>query len=192
MDALRDLVAVARHVGPVVGLSISFQVGFAAFLAFLSVYMVDARGLGIVLASALFSVPNLGGLFGAPLGGWVSDRLGRRRVIALGLAVLGPLVWLFTITPTDLVIVPLILVGLVGSLRQTVTEVLVAESAPPERRATTLGAYYLLSAEVGGIAAPVLGALATAIGIAAAFSAIGALLTVLSGLAIVAALARKL
>ena len=192
MDALRDLAAVARRVGPVVGLSISFQVGFAAFLAFLSVYMVDARGTGFFLASALFSIPNLGGLFGAPLGGWLSDRLGRRRVIALGLSVLGPLVWLFTITPTELVIVPLVLVGLVSSLRQTVTEVLVAESATVERRATTLGAYYLLSAEVGGIAAPILGALATQIGIAAAFSLVGALLTLLSALAIVAAIARRL
>jgi MFS family permease len=192
MAALRDLVAVARKVGPVVGISISFQVGFAAFLAFLSVYLVDSRGMGIVLASALFAVPNLGGIFGAPLGGWLSDRMGRRRVIALGLSVLGPAIWLFTVTPTELVVLPLLVIGVVSSMRQTVTEVLVAESATAERRATTLGAYYLTSAEVGGLAAPALGALAGAVGIAAAFSTIGALLTVLSGLAIAAALARKL
>jgi MFS family permease len=192
MDALRDLGAVARRVGAVVALSIVFQIGYAAFIAFLSVYMVDARGADILLASALFSVPNLGGLFGAPLGGWLSDRIGRGRVIALGLSVLGPLVWVFTVTPTALVIVPLIVIGLVSSMRQTVTEVLVAESASPERRATTLGAYYLLSAEVGGIAAPVLGALASAIGIAAAFSLIGLLLTGLSAVAVIAALTRRL
>jgi len=192
MDALRDLADVARRVGPIVGLSIAFQVGYAAFIAFLTVYAVDSRGIGIVLASALFSVPNLGGLVGAPLGGWLSDRLGRRRVIALGLAVLGPMVWLFTVTPTALLFVPLIVIGLVSSMRQTVTEVLVAESATAERRATTLGAYYLTSAEVGGLAAPVLGGLASAIGIAAAFSWIGAGLSVLSVVAIVALVTRRL
>ena len=192
MAALIDLVAVARRVGPVVGLSIGFQVGFAAFVAFLSVYLVDSRGIGIALAAALFAVPNLGGIFGAPLGGWLSDKLGRRAVIVLGLVVLGPAIWLFTVTPTELVILPLLLIGIVSSMRQTVTEVLVAESATPERRATILGTYYLLSAEVGGIAAPVLGVLATAIGIAAAFSLIGAVLTVLSATAVALALARKL
>lgn len=77
-------------------------------------------------------------------------------------------------------------------MRQTVTEVLVAESASAERRATVLGTYYLVSAEVGGLDAPALGALAGAIGIAAAFSLVGALLTALSALAVLAALARKL
>ena len=192
LAALRDLATVWRRVGRVVGLSILFQVGFAAFLAFLSVYLVDARGADIAVAAALFAVPQLGGIFGAPLGGWLSDRIGRRTVIAVGLAVLGPGIWAFTFTPLELVILPLLVIGLFGAMRQTVTEVLVAESATAERRATVLGTYYLLSAEVGGLAAPALGALAGAIGIAAAFSLVGALLTALSGVAIVIALARKL
>ncbi len=89
-------------------------------------------------------------------------------------------------------ILPLIVIGLASSMRQTVTEVLVAESASTERRATTLGAYYLLSAEVGGLAAPALEAIAGAVGIATAFSYVGALLTALSAVAVLAALVRRL
>ena len=126
------------------------------------------------------------------LAGWLSDRIGRRAVIAIGLGVLGPAVWAFTVTPTPLVFLPLLVIGVAGAVRMTVTEVLVAESAPVERRATVLGTYYLLAAEVGGLAAPGLGILATAVGIAAAFSFVALGLTVLSALVVIAALTGRL
>lgn len=192
LAALRELVAVARRVGSVVGLSIVFQVGFAAFLAFLSIYLVDSRGLDIAAAAALFALPQAAGLVGAPFGGWLSDRIGRRAVIAIGLAVLGPAIWLFTLTPTPLVWIPLFVVGVATSMRLTVTEVLVSENAPAERRSTVLGTYYLLSAEIGGLAAPVLGAIATEIGIAAAFSWTGVGLAALSVVVVLLALTRRL
>lgn len=192
LAALRELLDVGRRVGRIVTLSILFQVGFAAFLAFLSIYLVDARGLDIATAAALFAVPQAAGLVGAPLGGWLSDRLGRRAVIAIGLGVVGPAIWAFTATPTALVAAPLLVVGIATSMRLTVTEVLVAESAPAERRATVLGTYYLLSAEIGGLAAPALGAVAGAIGIAAAFAWTGIALTGLSLVVIALALTRRL
>ncbi|OGN78715.1 MAG: hypothetical protein A2082_00345 [Chloroflexi bacterium GWC2_70_10] len=181
-----------RAVGAVVAFSILFQVGFAAFLAFLSIYLVDARGVNVAVAAALYGLPQLAGVVGAPFGGWLSDRIGRRAVIAIGLGVLGPAVWAFTVTPTPLVFLPLLVIGVAGAVRMTVTEVLVAESAPVERRATVLGTYYLLAAEVGGLAAPGLGILATAVGIAAAFSFVALGLTVLSALVVIAALTGRL
>lgn len=188
--AFHDIAAAGRRAGRVVAVSILFQVGFAAFLAFMALYLVDDRGVPPAIAAALFAVPQLAGIFGAPLGGWLSDRLGRRAVIVMGLGVLGPAILVFTLVPTELVFVPLLVIGAAGAVRMTVTEVLVAESAPPERRATVLGAYYLLSAEVGGLAAPALGVLAGIVGIGTAFGWVGIALTALS-LATVA-LARKL
>lgn len=192
LAALREIAAVGRQVGRIVTLSIVMQVGFAAFLTFLSIYLVESRGLDITAAAALFAVPQAAGLIGAPVGGWLSDRVGRRAVIAIGLGALGPATWLFTVTPTELVIAPLLVVGVAASMRTTVTEVLVSESAPPERRATVLGTYYLLAAEVGGLGAPVLGIVAGAVGIAAAFSWAAVAITALSGLVVLLALARKL
>ncbi|MBI2324374.1 MAG: MFS transporter [Chloroflexi bacterium] len=192
LAAIREVFDVFRRVGRVVTASIVFQIGFAAFMAFLAIYLVDARGVHPAVAAAMYALPQLAGVVGAPVGGWLSDRLGRRAVIATGLGALGPAIWLFTVTPTELVVIPLFVIGVAGAVRMTVTEVLVAESAPVERRATVLGTYYLLAAEVGGLAAPGLGVLATAVGIAAAFNAVALALTALSAFVILMAVARKL
>jgi FSR family fosmidomycin resistance protein-like MFS transporter len=192
LAALREIAGVFRQVGSVVSLSILFQLGFASFLAFLAIYLVDARGVNVAVAAALYGLPQLAGIVGAPFGGWLSDRIGRRAVIAIGLGVLGPAIWTFTVTPTELVFLPLLVIGAAGAIRMTVTEVLVAESAPVERRATVLGTYYLLAAEVGGLAAPGLGILATAVGIAMAFTVVAIALTVLSAVVVLAALTGRL
>lgn len=192
LAALREVVAVFRAVGRVVTLSVTFQVVYSAILAFLAFYLVDARGLDPAVAAALFAVPQAAGVVGPLVGGWLSDRIGRRTVIAIGLGILGPAFWAFTVTPTALVALPLLVVGLAAGMRTTVTEVLVAETAPAARRATVLGTYYLLAAEIGGLAAPALGALAGVTGIAPAFGWLGALLTALSALTIALAALRRL
>ncbi len=192
LAATREVIDVFRTVGNAVTLSVAFQVVYAAVLAFLAIYLVDARGLDPALAAALFAVPQAAAVIGPFVGGWLSDRIGRRTVIAIGLGVFGPAMWSFTATPTALGFLPLIVVGLVAGMRTTVTEVLVAESAPVARRATVLGTYYLLAAHIGGLAAPALGWLAGVIGIAAAFSWVGALLTALSALTVVLAATRRL
>jgi FtsH-binding integral membrane protein len=90
-----------------------------------------------------------------------------------GLALMGPAVYASTVVPNEALVVSLIVFGLLWSMRSTVTETLVMDSAPAGRRATVLGAYYLLNAHVGGIGAPLFGFLAQGVGIATAFSWIG-------------------
>lgn len=178
--AFREVWAVFRSVGPIVSVSVLFQILYAAVFAFLTLYLVDARGFAAPVAAALFGVPQLVGVAGAPLAGWLSDRLGRRAVIVLGVGTLGPALLLLTLVPNELVLVPISLVGLAAPMRATVTEVLMTESAPAHRRGTVLGSYYMLAQEVGGIAAPLFGALASAVGIAAAFSGLSIMAAILS------------
>ena len=172
----------ARLVGPLICTSIVFHMVYAALIAFMTLYLVDARGLAPPVAAALFGVPYLVGVFGSPLGGFLSDRLGRRAVILIGTVGLGPAFLAVTLVPNELLVLPLGAVGLVAAMRQTVTEVLVTDSAPANRRATMLGGYYMLSQELGGLAAPVLGLLAGTLGIATAFGSVTATLAALSGL----------
>lgn len=174
LAVFRDVRAVVRLVGPLVSMSLLFQLCYAALTAFTSLYLVDARGVPAALAAVLFGVPQLVGVLGAPLGGLLSDRFGRRAVILLGMGSLGPALLLLTLVPNELLLVPLALIGLAASMRTTVTEVLVMDSTPPHRRATVLGGYYLLSQELGGLAAPLLGVLASAIGIGSAYGGVAA------------------
>ena len=168
--ALREIANVFRDVGPIVSLSIAFQFGLAAMLAFLALYFVDARGISPGLAAVLFGLPQLAGVIGAPLGGYLSDRFGRRAVMLVGLTLLGPAVLAIAVVPNEGLPLALVGFGLLFAMRTTVTETLVMDTAPAGRRATVLGAYYLANAHVGGIGAPLFGFLAEAVGIASAFN----------------------
>lgn len=183
--AFREIGRVFRDVGPLVSLAMVFQLGLSAVLAFLALYLVDARGISPVLAAAMFGLPQLVGVVGAPLGGALSDRVGRKAVILTSLAALGPAIFALTVVPNELLVLPLIVIGLAFSMRSVVTETLVLDSAPPARRGTVLGAYYLANAEIGGIGAPLFGLLATAIGIGAAMSYMGIALVLLSLVSVV-------
>jgi MFS family permease len=182
-----DIAAVARRIGALVSLSIVFQVALSAAMAFLSTYLVDARGMSPGVAAALFGVPQLAGLVGAPLAGTLSDRFGRRIVLLLGLALMGPAQWALTVVPNELVFLPLLLVGVSLSIRATTTEVLIVDNTPAERRSTVLGTYYLVNQPVGGVAAPIFGGIAGAIGIGAAYGWLAAIFLVLSAIALIAA-----
>jgi MFS family permease len=168
--AFREVANVFRDVGPIVSLSLVFQLGLAAVTAFLALYFVDVRGISPAVAAVLFGVPQLVGIVGAPLGGYLSDRLGRRTVIVAALALLGPAVLAVSLAPNEALVVVLAVFGLLWSMRSTVTETLVMDSAPAGRRATVLGAYYLANAEIGGLGAPFFGILAEAAGLASAFT----------------------
>jgi MFS family permease len=176
----REVVQVARLVGPLVSLSILFQMIYAALLAFTALYLVDARGVPAPIAAVLFGVPQLVGVLASPLGGSLSDRLGRHTVIVAGMALLGPSFVALTLVPNELLLLPFLGIGLAAALRMTVTEVLVLDSAPAHRRATVLGAYHLLAQHSGGLGAPLLGILAATLGIGTAYGGVSLALAALS------------
>jgi len=181
-----DIARVARSVGSLVSISIVAQVLLSSALAFLTLYLVDARGVSPAIAAALFGVPQLAGLVAAPLSGALSDRFGRPAVLLGALVASGPAAWLLVAMPIELVIIPLLLIGACLSFRTTTTEVLIIDNTPVSRRSTVLGTYYLVNQPVGGIAAPIFGAIADASGIASAFSWLALAFVALSAVALVA------
>jgi len=182
----REIRTVIGTIGPLVSLSVAFQVGISAMFAFLALYLVDARGISPALAATAFGFTQLVGVVGSPAGGWLSDRLGRRTPILISLGFIGPSVYLLTVVPNELLVIPLLVFGLAFSMRGTATEVLVMDTAPADRRGAVLGAYYLAAQPIGGIATPIFGAIAGVTGIAAAFSGVALLLVAMSIVAVLA------
>jgi FSR family fosmidomycin resistance protein-like MFS transporter len=181
----REVRTVVATIGPLVSLSIAFQVAIASMMAFLTLYLVDARGISPAVAATAFGFTQVVGVVGALFSGWLSDRLGRRTPILLSVGVIGPSVFFITVVPNDLLLIPLTVFGLAFSMRGTATEVLVMDSAPPARRGAVLGAYYLAAQPIGGIATPIFGLIAGAVGIATAFTGMGLLLAAMSVVAVV-------
>src|SRR5258708_22485878 len=99
-----------------VSLSVAFRVGIASMTAFLALYLVDARGISPVIAATAFGYTQLVGVVGAPSGGWLSDRLRRRTPILISLCVIRPSLFLLTLVPYTLPILPLSLFRLAFAL----------------------------------------------------------------------------
>ena len=181
-----DIGRVARAIGPLVTLSILAQMLISSALAFLALYLVD-RGVSPAVAAGLFGVPQLAGLVAAPMSGVLSDRFGRPAILMGALIASGPALWLLTVTPIELVVIPLLLIGACLSFRATTTEVLIIDNTPVARRSTVLGTYYLINQPVGGIAAPIFGAIADAAGMSTAFTWLAYAFLAFSAMAIVVA-----
>ncbi len=172
LAVFRELGGIVRLVGPLVSASIGFQVAQAALMAFMALYLVDVRGIEPAWAAVLFGVPQLIGLLGSPLAGLLSDKIGRRGVILIALGIMGPAFLALTLVPNEVIVLPLVVMGVSAAMRLVPTEVLVMDTAPAHRRATALGAYHMLVQQSGGLAAPALGILASGIGIGPAFGGV--------------------
>src|SRR5207237_6589198 len=97
---IRDVVDVFRVVGPLLSAVVVAQLLYAALNAFLAIYLVDVREFSPAMAIVVAAIPPVGSLVGAPLGGWLSDRWGRRPVIVVSLIGLGPALLVMTmVTP---------------------------------------------------------------------------------------------
>lgn len=159
--------------------------------SFCPLFLVDFYGYQEQEGAAAISLIYSAGLWAAPLGGYVSDRIGRLKVISTVGLVAGPMLVVLGSGVGHLVILGiLILLGAVFYGGAPATEVYVMANTPPGRRSTVLGLYYFGGMEGSGVLAPVVGFLIDRYGFSTAFSASGIALLVIA-LACVAVLVRS-
>ncbi|MQY81244.1 MAG: MFS transporter [Dehalococcoidia bacterium] len=133
-----------RRLSAFIAMGIASMVLIYSSLMFVPLYAVDVLGASEEAGAALLSIAFFGGLWGGPLGGFLSDRFGRIPVIiAVGL-VAGPSIYLLNLVSLGFSLYAvLLLMGTAMHIGMPVVESYIISHVSPRRRSTVLGIYYM-------------------------------------------------
>jgi len=177
---------IIRTLGLLVSLTIFLNIVFASVNAYMPLYMVDHHNISPRWAGIVVSVISGAGIIGAPLGGALSDRLGRKQLILFSLSLSGPLFFAVTRSPFGiLLLLSLFSYGLTMSVRMPTTESLIADVVPVGRRTTVLAIYFFLGMETAGIITPIVGRFIDIYGLDPVFTFLATALCVVAGSALI-------
>ena len=149
---------------PVLGVTLASTAAGSAMWSFMAIWAVDELGAKRELPYALLVGALLAGLSGF-LGGYLSDRIGRRRVMLVGQGIMVgyPIVLLLLSTSKWAALSALALAGAFGSLGGSTAQAMVADLVAPERREAAY-ASVRVAANLGVVAGPPIGGLLLLLG----------------------------
>jgi MFS family permease len=149
---------------PVLGVTLASTAAGSAMWSFMAIWAVDELGAKRELPYALLVGALLAGLSGF-LGGYVSDRIGRRRVMLIGQGIMVgyPIVLLLLSGSKWAALSALALAGAFGSLGGSTAQAMVADLVAPERREAAY-ASVRVAANLGVVAGPPIGGLLLLLG----------------------------
>lgn len=129
-----------------------------SIVAFLPLYMVDHFGVSEQTAASLMAIYASAGLWVSPLGGYISDRLGRVPVLVVNSLIAAAAVYLLNMASYGMAIFALIgIIGLTTFVRLPVSESYIMGQTTERNRSTVYGIYYFSMQESGAVFAPVTG-----------------------------------
>jgi MFS family permease len=153
----------------------------------LPLYMVDTFHISRERAASLLAIIASAGLYMGPIGGWLSDRVGRVPIILTCGFLSGIFILLLTILPygpSFLSQMPLyallFLMGINNYLRMPVSESYLIGQTSAKRRSTIFGVYNFSMRETGAVFAYGLGWLADTVGFNSTFTIVGSVSLVLT------------
>ena len=160
----------ARVFAPLLGVMLLRNMAASSLGIFMVVYLVDIRGFELTLATGALALYEFSGVGGALMGGTLSDRFGRRKMVA-GAALCSALLMLIFVHVEGALMIPL-LMGL-GFTALSVSPVFLAlvQDHLPENRATANGMFMLYAFGVRALNVMMVGALGDALGLQNAFIA---------------------
>ncbi|MBN1643718.1 MAG: MFS transporter [Dehalococcoidales bacterium] len=149
-------------------------------ISFVPVFYVDYFHGSKAVAAVLYSLTNLSGLFAGPIGGALSDRFGKIRILTITSLVAGPAIYLLSVVP-NIWIVPIILLiaGICMYVVMPVTESYIISQTSSDKRSTVLGIYYTIS-RGGPIISSLIGGIIAVSGFNTAFGILGISLFLIS------------
>ena len=133
-----------RRLSAFIALGIASMVLVYSSLQFIPLYAVDQLAASEEWGGAMLSIAFFGGLWGGPIGGFLSDRLGRIPVIiAVGL-VAAPSIFLLNQGSMGIGFYAILLImGTAMHVGMPVVEAYIISHTSPQKRSTVLGIYYM-------------------------------------------------
>lgn len=164
-----------RRLVAVLTLSITGDVLIFSTISFIPLFLVDHFSVTEGTAAALLSLVFSAGLWAGPLGGYLSDRLGKVPLILAVSFIAGPVIYLLGLAPYGgSIFAVLLIIGMSMFIRMPASEAYIVSQTSERNRSTILGLYYFSSRGGPGLVMPVMGYLFDRYGFQTSFTIVGA------------------
>ncbi|MBA7469035.1 Multidrug resistance protein MdtG [subsurface metagenome] len=158
-------------------LAIVSEMAIWAIIAFIPLFLVDQSGVGEETAGILLALVYSGGIWAAPLGGYLCDRWGRVPMIIATSVAAGLVIYLLTLVAYGWAMLALfVALGMSAFFLIPISEAYLITRAPAHNRSTILGIYYVGSIGGPGFIAPLIGYFIDRSGFDISFTMVGATL----------------
>lgn len=158
----------ARLFVPLFGVMLLRNMIVSSLGVFMVVFLVDFRGYELPLATGALALYELAGVAGALTGGTLSDRLGRRKTVAIAVVLSAIFMFLFVNTEGLLLVPVLLSLGFTALSITPVFQALVQDQLP-ENRATASGMFILYAFLIRAINVMIAGFIGDAVGLQTTF-----------------------
>ena len=170
-----------RRLITVLVMGIASMVLIYSTASFIPLFAVDNYGISKGAAAAMIALYFSGGLWAGPLGGYLSDRIGRIPMILVVGLIGAPAIFLLNLAPFGFAFsAVLIILGMAQHLSMPVVESYIIGYCPKNWRSRVLGIYYFGSRGGPGVMAPAIGYLMDHYGFYTAFSAVAVALAAIT------------
>ncbi len=162
-------------------LSTYMQSVLASVLTFVPLFAIERFGVSKEAAAVFLSLNYSSGLWAAPLGGYLSDRVGSVPAVLVVCFLAAPAVYLVNLAPEVITFGALMMViGMISYVRMPASEAFIVSETTPHNRATILGIYYFGNSEASALLTPVAGYLIDRFGFYSTFTIGGATILVVT------------
>lgn len=163
-----------RRLIPFIILGTTVQISVFSTISFIPLFAVDHLGVGEEAGAALLSLFHSSGLWAGPLGGYLSDRVGKVPVMLFVSIISGPAIYLLSLVSFGWSIsLVLVVLGICQYAAMPVSEAYVITHVPERKRSTALGIYYFVSRGGPGLLMPAIGYLFDRFDFGTSFTVVG-------------------
>lgn len=157
------------------------QIFIFATLGFVTIFVVDNMGGSQQIGAAFYALSQFAGIWAGPLGGHLSDKLGKTKVLIFATLMAGPLIFLLGIDGNWISFAAILLaLGACMYMSMPVVESFILNNTSVHNRSSILGVYYFASRGGPGLLALGMGKGMDIIGFGSTFMLTGALMTALA------------